>query len=135
MKNQSFLGNSSLDRRNVDAKMEDVSGKGSINLRLGDEALRLVDAEKIIEFDEEYNSKLCRRLVRVSTYILHLFSYWLGLGYTSNLCLGVLFTIFVSHFLVLITVRSHDHRDKTSLNYARYPFIFSCVRYAEHCPV
>lgn len=100
MKNQNFLGNSSLDKRNVDTKIEDVLGKGSINLRLGDEALRLVDAEKIVEFDEEYNLRLCKRLVRVSTYILHLFPYWLGLGYTSNLCFCVLFAIFVGYFLV-----------------------------------
>ena len=35
-------------------KIENVSGKRPIDSRLGDEALRLVDAEKIVEFDEEY---------------------------------------------------------------------------------
>ncbi|KAL9716557.1 hypothetical protein Ac2012v2_001005 [Leucoagaricus gongylophorus] len=62
MKSQSFPGNSSLDRRNVEVKIEEISGKGSIDLRLGDEALRLVDAEKIAEFDEEYNLELRKKL-------------------------------------------------------------------------
>jgi len=45
-------------------KVEDISGKRPIDLHLGDEALRLVDAEKIVEFDEEYNLKL-RKAVSV----------------------------------------------------------------------
>lgn len=124
MKSQSFPGNSSLDRRNVEVKIEEVSGKGSIDLRLGDEALRLVDAEKIAEFDEEYNLELRKKLVGVGTGILCLFFYWLGLGHTSHLCLSVLFSVFVSQFLSFVPVRFHDYRDKTSLNYARYPFTF-----------
>jgi len=45
-------------------KVEDISGKRPIDLHLGDEALRLVAAEKIVEFDEEYNLKLRKKLVR-----------------------------------------------------------------------
>jgi MFS transporter, ACS family, allantoate permease len=40
--------------------------KSSINLKEGDEALRLIGVERTVEFSEEYNRKLRRKLVSSS---------------------------------------------------------------------
>ncbi len=54
----------SLDEKSVDEKHIETSGNDLIDLRNGDEALRLIDAEKVVKFSEEYNLKLRRKLVR-----------------------------------------------------------------------
>ncbi len=51
-----------------DASVTDEKGdRSSIDLQQGDEALRLVGAERSAQFSEEYNAKLKRKLVRVLT--------------------------------------------------------------------
>ncbi len=59
----------SVQRRtpSPDEKVEntETSSDGSIDLRNGDEALRIIDAEKVAKFSEEYNLRLRRKLVRI----------------------------------------------------------------------
>jgi hypothetical protein len=87
----------SLDRRSLDEKI-DTSSDGSIDLRHGDEALQLIDAEKVIKFSEEYNLKLRRKLVSSSgaSYSAAPSSFPVGLSDTTHLWRGVLHTVSVS---------------------------------------
>lgn len=55
--------NTSLDEKSIDEKHIETSSNGSFNLQNGDEALKLIDAEKVVTFSEEYNLKLRRKLV------------------------------------------------------------------------
>ncbi|KAF9448174.1 MFS general substrate transporter [Macrolepiota fuliginosa MF-IS2] len=63
-KTQRVEETASLDRKSTDEKAEHVetSSDGSVDLQHGDEALRLIDAEEKVEFSEEYNLKLRRKL-------------------------------------------------------------------------
>lgn len=58
-------GTTSLDRKSVDEKVENVEipGDSSVDFRHGDEALKLIDAENAVKFSEEYNLRLRRKLV------------------------------------------------------------------------
>ncbi len=51
----------------IDEKLENIEtpSDGSIDLRGGDEALKLVNAEEVTQFSEEYNLRLRRKLVRI----------------------------------------------------------------------
>lgn len=55
-------GSASLEKRSIDEKIES-SSQDSVDLLRGDEALRLVDAENVVKFSEEYNLRLRRKLV------------------------------------------------------------------------
>jgi hypothetical protein len=55
--------NASLDEKSVDEKRIETSSNGSFDLQNGDEALKLIDAEKVVTFSEEYNLKLRWKLV------------------------------------------------------------------------
>lgn len=50
-----------MERKSIDEKIES-STESSFALHGGDEALRLVDAENVVKFSEEYNLKLRRKL-------------------------------------------------------------------------
>ncbi|KAJ3575970.1 hypothetical protein NP233_g750 [Leucocoprinus birnbaumii] len=54
-------GSASLEKRSIDEKIES-SSQDSVDLLRGDEALRLVDAENVVKFSEEYNLRLRRKL-------------------------------------------------------------------------
>ncbi|KAF5352780.1 hypothetical protein D9756_006042 [Leucocoprinus leucothites] len=58
---QTPSGSASVERKSIDEKIES-STESSFALHGGDEALRLVDAENVVKFSEEYNLKLRRKL-------------------------------------------------------------------------
>ncbi|XP_006454014.1 hypothetical protein AGABI2DRAFT_196678 [Agaricus bisporus var. bisporus H97] len=52
----------SMDQKSVDEKVVEATSISSVDLRHGDEALKLIDAENAVKFSEEYNLKLRRKL-------------------------------------------------------------------------
>lgn len=61
-----------IEEQKIDEKRE-LSGEGSFDEKLsvdlndGDEALRLIGTERTTQFSEEYNAKLRRKLVLLSS--------------------------------------------------------------------
>lgn len=118
----------SLDQKSIDEKIDEkienteTSSDGSVNFRNGDEALRLIDAEKAVKFSEEYNLKLRRKLVRHFPTAAVQTTQCILVGHvnTAYLCFRLFHAVPVS-FLLSVASLSFIciRRDKTSLNYAR----------------
>ena len=120
IKNQSFLGYSFSDRRDVDIEDRKCSRQASYRFTPWRRGASTCWCRE--------DSRVWRRVqiiaAQASAVSVFMFYICFLIGYTSYMCLSVLFAKFVSQALLLVSVRSHDNRDKTSWNFTKYPFNF-----------